>query len=322
MSPLPSDARGPLKLEPIPVARPWGGDALARRYGKPVPEDGAPLGESWEASDVEHRLSRVASGPHRGRPLPEVLGAPLPLLIKLLDCRETLSLQVHPDEEAAAAIGGGARPKTEAWHILAADPDAHVFTGAAPGVTTEALIDACRAGDPAPLLRKIHVVTGDTIFVPAGTVHAIGPGLVLYEVQQPSDTTYRMHDWGRRGLDGKPRALHLDEAGRAIRLLPRADPRREPAFGPGPRPRIALVRSPAFGLDLVLCDAGEVRVAPRDRVSFVTAAGGDGTIVSAAGEEPIRAGETFAIPPGTAYGARGGPRGLRLLDAFPGEAAR
>jgi mannose-6-phosphate isomerase len=303
---------GPLKLEPIAVARPWGGDALARRYGKPRPADGGPLGESWEAADVDGRVSRVAGGELGGRTVRELLGRPLPLLVKLLDCRESLSLQVHPDEQAAREIGGAARPKTEAWHVLAAEPGACIYYGAAEGISTARLLEACRAGDPGPVLRKVPLVTGDTVFVPAGTVHAIGPGLVIYEVQQPSDTTYRLFDWGRG------RELHLAEGAIAIRGPVRGDPRR--LLGPvdGPRARLTLVRAPAFRLDLLLCDVGELVVPEERDVSFLTAVGGDGTLVSDAGAEPIRAGETFLVPAEAVFSIRPGRRGLRLLQAFPG----
>jgi mannose-6-phosphate isomerase len=309
---------GPLKLEPIPVARPWGGFALAERYGKPRPAGGEPLGESWEATDVEGRVSRVASGPHKGRTVGEVLGGPLPLLVKLLDCREALSVQVHPDEQAAAEIGGTARPKSEAWHVLAAEPGASIYYGANEGVSTPMLIEACRAGDPVPLLRRVPLVTGDTVFVPAGTVHAIGPGLVLYEVQQPSDTTYRLYDWGRVGLDGRPRALHIDRAAAAIRGPVRGDPRRVPGPVGGPRSRVNLIRSFAFRLDLVLVDVGEMIFRADREPTFLTVVGGDGWVRSEDGEEPVRPGETLAVPPAAAFAVRPGRRGLRLLHARPG----
>lgn len=303
---------GPLKLEPIPVGRPWGGDALAVRYGKPRPADGAPFGESWEAADLDGRISRVASGEFAGQSVPDLLGRPLPLLVKLLDCRENLSLQVHPDEQAAREIGGTARPKTEAWHVLAAEPGAAIYYGAADGVSTARLLEGCRAGDPEPVLMKVPVVTGDSISVPAGTVHAIGAGVLLYEVQQPSDTTYRLFDWGRG------RALHLEEAAIAIRGPGRGDPRRTMGPVAGPCARLPLVRMNALRLDLLLCDVGEMVVGPAREVSFLTAIGGDGALRSGAGEEAIRAGETFLVPAETEFAVRPGRRGLRILQAAPG----
>ena len=302
---------GPLKLEPIPVARPWGGHLLEARYGKPGLPGGEPVGESWEATDVDERVSLVATGEFAGQDVRELFGRPLPLLVKLLDCREILSLQVHPDEHAALEIGGTARPKTEAWHVLSAEPGAFVYYGAAEGVSTPDLLAACRGGDPTPLLRKVPVVTGDTILVNAGTVHAIGGGIVLYEVQQPSDTTYRLCDWGRG------RALHLDEAAVAIRGPGRGDPRRAPELRSGPCSRSTLARAAPFRLDLVLCDLGELVIREAFAVSFLTAVGGDGMVRSDLGDEAIRAGDTFVVPVGVDFALRPGRRGLRLLHAVP-----
>ncbi len=310
--------RGVLKLAPEPVVRVWGGRTLVERYGKPAPADGQPLGETWEASDLEGHVSRVATGPHEGRLVSEVIGRPLPLLVKLIDAREILSLQVHPDEQAALEIGRGARPKTEAWHVLWTDPGAYIYYGARPGISTANLLDACAGGNPDEvehLLNRFQVAPGDTIFVPAGTVHAIGPGVVLYEVQQPSDTTYRLFDWGRVGLDGKPRPLHREEAEVAVRGPGREDPRKETELLPGPNPRIMLVRCPAFRVDLLLVDVGELIVTESRHVTFLTAVGGDGILRSDLGEDKIEKGDTFCVPNDVDFMVKPGPRGLRLLHA-------
>jgi mannose-6-phosphate isomerase len=309
---------GPLKLAPQPFARPWGGRLLVERYGKPAPEGGAPLGESWEASDLPGHVSRVESGRHAGRPIDEALGCPLPMLVKLIDAREHLSVQVHPDEQAAEEIGGDARPKTEAWHILWSEPGAAVYFGTRQGVSAQQLLEACESGETAEVesvLNRFEVAVGDTIVVPAGTVHAIGPGVCLYEVQQPSDTTYRLFDWGRKGLDGRPRELHFNQAQVALRGPYRSDPRRETELVPGANPRIMLCRQPCFRLDLVLVDIGELVIPESRHVTFVTAVGGGGFIRGEAGEEEVRRGDTFCIPPETDFMLRPGPRGLRLLHA-------
>jgi mannose-6-phosphate isomerase len=312
------ESLGPLKLMPQAIARPWGGRMLVDRYNKPVPPKEEPLGETWEASDIDERVSVVATGPHAGRRLNEVLDRRIPLLIKLIDASEVLSLQVHPDEQAAGEIGGGASPKTEAWHILWSEPGAFIFYGAKQGVTTNQLLEACSSGETGEVeqvLNKYRVSMGDTIFVPAGTVHAIGPGIVLYEVQQPSDTTYRLFDWGRVGLDGKPRKLHLSEAERSIRGPGRSDPRRETELVPGANPRIMLCRCPAFRLDLLLVDRGEVVVPESRHITFVTCVGGDGVVRSDAGEDRVAPGDTFCIPNEVDFMVKPGPRGLRLLHA-------
>lgn len=309
---------GVLKLKPQPIPRVWGGRALVERYHKVPPETGEPLGETWEASDLAKHVSVVATGPYEGRSVSDLLERPLPLLIKLIDAQEILSLQVHPDDQAAIEIGRGAQPKAEAWHILWTEPGSYVYYGAKPDVSTQRLLEACCTGDTAEVeqvLNRFEVAVGDTIFVPAGTVHAIGPGVVLYEVQQPSDTTYRLFDWGRVGLDGKPRAIHLDEAEVAIRGPGRSDPRRETELVPGPNPRIMLCRCPAFRVDLLLVDVGELVVPESRHVTFITAVGGDGVLRSDLGEDKIQKGDTFCVPNEVDFMVKPGPRGLRLLHA-------
>ncbi|MHC4389695.1 MAG: type I phosphomannose isomerase catalytic subunit, partial [Planctomycetota bacterium] len=170
---------GPLKLEPIPVARPWGGRLLTERYGKPAPANDRPLGETWEASDVGKRASRIACGPLKGATLTMVFQQSMPLLIKLIHAREWLSLQVHPDETAVrhlrARLNGHAhsiKPKHEAWHVLWAEPGAEIIYGSKSGVTTPQLLAACKDGTVAKLCHRVRVHVGDTIMVPAGMVHA------------------------------------------------------------------------------------------------------------------------------------------------------
>jgi mannose-6-phosphate isomerase len=135
-----------------------------------------------------------------------------PVLYKFIDVRESLSVQVHPDARAAQQLGHGARPKTEAWYVLHADPNAQVFLGFHNGVTRRELLAAIKADQIGTLLKPVAVHTGDFVYLPAGLVHAVGGGVMLAEIQQSSDTTFRLYDWGRMGLDGKPRTLHIDEA--------------------------------------------------------------------------------------------------------------
>lgn len=216
----------PFRFQPILVERVWGGQRLAH-YGKPVGPNQR-IGESWEIADRPAEQSRLANGPWAGytlHQLVEQLGSQLlgthaqgarrfPLLIKLLDARERLSLQVHPPPEVARRFGG--EPKTEMWYVLEADPGAHLFAGLKRGVTRPQLEEALRsplaASAVAALLHRLPVRAGDAFFVPAGRVHAIDAGVVLVEIQQNSDTTYRVYDWGRVGLDGQPRALHVTES--------------------------------------------------------------------------------------------------------------
>lgn len=210
----------PLTFHPIFKERVWGGRRLVELYGKALPP-GQHVGESWEISDRPGDVSVIANGPFAGKGLRwlmdvhgrEVLGEAhalngrFPLLIKILDAQETLSLQVHPPPEKAAQLGG--EPKTELWHITAAVPGAELFVGLKRGVSRGEFERRIRDGSVAECFHRIQVSAGDTMFLPSGRVHALGAGLVLFEVQQNSDTTYRVFDWNRVGLDGKPRELHV-----------------------------------------------------------------------------------------------------------------
>ncbi|MFA7343493.1 MAG: type I phosphomannose isomerase catalytic subunit [Terrimicrobiaceae bacterium] len=215
----------PIVFEPIPMERVWGGRRLESLLGKAIPH-GALVGELWEIVDREDAQSTVHSGPFRGKTLHElwdrhrveVFGgayarhpsARFPLLVKLLDARERLSVQVHPPLHLAGALGG--EPKTEVWYFLDALPGARIYAGLKRGVTRGEFETLLRAGEVERALHGIPVTTGESIFIPSGRLHAIGEGNVIVEVQQNSDTTYRVFDWNRMGLDGKPRALHIEES--------------------------------------------------------------------------------------------------------------
>ncbi len=222
----------PYRFTPLLVERVWGGNKLAH-YGKLL-RTIHPIGESWEISDRDGARTLVANGPLKNktiRQLIEIAGPQLvgtnapdpryfPLLIKLLDCRERLSLQVHPPAAVAASLGG--EPKTEMWYMLETDPGAHLIAGLRRGVTREDFIRALEwLQGPRTTLKpksiedcvyRFPVAKGDAFFVPSGRLHAIDAGVVLVEIQQSSDTTYRVYDWDRLGLDGKPRQLHVRES--------------------------------------------------------------------------------------------------------------
>ena len=204
-----------LAMEPQYRERVWGGQRL--RPANP------PIGEAW----VAYGSSKVAAGPERGRTVdelanragPDLLGSAVagrfgsrfPLLVKLLDCAEWLSVQVHPDDaEARALVGPDEFGKTEAWFFLDAAPDARILVGARPGTTADLLAAAIREGRVVDVAAEIPVSYGEAILIPAGTLHALGPGLLLYEIQQASDTTYRAYDWGRPQSAG--RELQIEEA--------------------------------------------------------------------------------------------------------------
>jgi mannose-6-phosphate isomerase len=213
----------PFIFRPIFKERVWGGRKLEQLYHKALPP-AVPIGESWEISDRPGDASVIANGPLAGKDLrwlmenegEALLGAApaqngrFPLLIKILDAREKLSLQVHPPPALAAVLGG--EPKTEMWYVAAAEPGAELYAGLKRGVTRAQFERGIQAGTVAEFFHRLSVQAGDAMFLPSGRVHAIGAGLVIFEIQQNSDTTYRVFDWNRLGLDGKPRPLHIRES--------------------------------------------------------------------------------------------------------------
>jgi len=213
-----------LQLTPRLFARPWGGRRLAELYDPAAPE--GPIGEAWLAADHAQGDSVIANMP--GETLRSLMcehpaavagthvrlapGGRFPVLLKLLHATEPLSVQVHPDDAWAEKLGEPDGGKTEMWHVLHAERDALVYRGFAAQETPDAVESAMRGGSLPALMTAIPMNTGDNVFVPARTVHAIGAGLLIAEIQQNSDLTYRMYDWGRTGADGQPRELHADKA--------------------------------------------------------------------------------------------------------------
>jgi mannose-6-phosphate isomerase len=214
----------PLTFQPVFKERIWGGRELKRLYGKKLPP-AVPIGESWEISDRPGDTSVITNGPLAGKNLRwlmenharELLGdarsagkSHFPLLIKILDARDKLSLQVHPPAGKAFRLKG--EPKTEMWFIADAAPGAELFVGLKRGVTRAEFEKKIKSGEVAGCFHRVKVKSGDAMFLPSGRVHAIGAGLVIFEIQQNSDTTYRVFDWNRTGLDGRPRELHITQS--------------------------------------------------------------------------------------------------------------
>jgi len=291
----------PLKCVPVFKERIWGGRKLQEVFGKELPP-GEKIGESWEVADLPEGKSTIGNGLLQGQTLGAAVGMyaeqitgakdfpmPFPLLIKLLDAQDVLSVQVHPDTETCRRMGKG-RPKTECWYIIRAEPGAVIYKGLKKGVTKEQFARAIEEGTVADLLARVPVQVGECHYLPAGTVHALSAGLLIAEVQTPSDTTYRVFDWNRVDEHGQPRPLHIEEALESIRFG--ITPDKLPVTTVG-----RLVDSEHFKVDKghqcanceLLLRRGLMRV-----LIFIT---GGGTIL-AEGVEPVefKAGDCLLIP--------------------------
>ncbi len=218
---------GILKVRESYAERIWGGERLHAQYDKATPA-GVPIGEAWLIADHMQHISVVEDGPEAGRTLRELLeedaGRVLgtrahltihgrfPLLLKLLDAQDKLSIQVHPDDRDAQRLNEPDVGKTEMWYVLHGERRSELYCGMSSTVTREGFVEAIEDGTVEALLTRIPARDGTAVFVPAGTVHAIGGGCLLAEIQQNSDITYRIYDWGRVQADGSPRKLHIDRA--------------------------------------------------------------------------------------------------------------
>jgi mannose-6-phosphate isomerase len=316
----------PLRFEPIFKQYLWGGRRLESLLGKRL-GPGPHFAESWEVVDHGQDQSVVSAGPLQGTTLHALVaqhGAALlgrhhpqprfPLLMKLLDAHQTLSVQVHPNDHQAALLDPPDSGKTEAWVILAADPGSKIYAGLKPGVDRVTLASEVQNGTCNTCLHQFEPHVGDCIFLESGTVHAIGAGLVVAEIQQASDTTYRLFDWNRVDDDGQPRQLHVREA------LDTIDFRRGPVTPQRPQPtdqpqRERLVACDKFVLDRWRLDA-PVAADGNDRFHILSVVEGEATVVAGADQERLPRGNTILLPACCpAYSVR--PRGgAVLLDMY------
>jgi mannose-6-phosphate isomerase len=296
----------PLTFRPIFKERVWGGRNLERLYKKALPP-GVPIGESWEISDRPGDISVIANGPLAGKDLhwlmehheKELLcntqsaNGRFPLLVKILDAEETLSLQVHPPAHKASVLGG--EPKTEMWYIADARPSAQLYVGLKRGVTRDEFERKVKTGEVADCFHRVSAKPGNAMLLPSGRVHAIGGGMVIFEIQQNSDTTYRVFDWNRVGLDGKPRDLHIAESLASIDFEDF-----EPALISGPSSEgegtTPLVDCPLFKVDIQHADEGKTVPFKAGKLHIIGVLNG-GAAVSGGNENvEIKSGEFCLIP--------------------------
>jgi mannose-6-phosphate isomerase len=286
----------PLKFYSIYKEKIWGGRNLERLFGRALPDD-ALIGESWDLADLPEGVSVVRNGPAKGETLTDLtkeLGAKLlgntqptpqgrfPLLLKLLDANDILSLQVHPDAKAAAQIGPEAALKTECWYMIESR-DGYIYKGVKEGVTPEQFRQAIETDTVETCTRRIECNTGDFEYLPAGTVHAIGPGLVVAEVQTPSDTTYRVTDWGRG------REIHVEKSMQCIHF--------DPADGPAPgADGNRLLKTDFFEIFLKQIQTGRNHVPVKQCTAWMILDGQGGTMTGDFDPVEYVAGDTILIP--------------------------
>ncbi|WP_420596932.1 type I phosphomannose isomerase catalytic subunit [Deinococcus sp.] len=299
------------KLRPHYHARVWGGHAL-----KSVPDGETPIGEAW----VVYEGNVVTGGPYDGQTLMDLLtelgdtfagqgvsrrfGDRFPLLIKLIDCAEWLSVQVHPnDEQARELVGPNEFGKTEAWNFIQTEPGAKILAGVKAGTTPGALEEAIRSGKVLDVADEKAVHEGDTVFIAAGTLHALGPGTLLYEVQQTSDTTYRVYDWDRPASAG--RKLHLEESVKVTRPDSNAEVVPLPRLGAAEAATVA--ECPYFRLEVAEIEAGQRLDSDTRGHSFhaLTVQSGQLEVMTAGGAQHLGPLETLLIS------AQAGPYLLR-----------
>lgn len=310
----------PLLLEPVLHTKVWGGRRLQTALNKNLPTD-EPYGESWEMHDT----ARIANGALAGQTIGEVLATygtalignhdpanGMPLLAKFLDAEDWLSVQVHPDDAQAARLEGEPRGKTEAWYVVDAEPGAQLIIGVEG--SREQVAEAINAGTLEERLVYTPVQKGSVLFVAAGTVHALGPGILIYEIQQSSDRTYRLYDWGRMGLDGNPRPLHIEKSLEVANFgfLPKIH---ETATDESAA--VDVVRSPFFNTVLHRLDGDAVPLPVGDVFHILTCIAGKVAVTVAGERLALLKGQSALIPASlTAFALEGDGEVLR---SWPGE---
>ena len=298
----------PLSFDPIIKRIRWGGTRLGSVLGKPLGSE-SDYAESWEIADHGDDQSVVSAGDCVGQTLGWIVAnqnadlfgtqagmQQFPLLIKYLDANDWLSLQVHPNDEQAKTYDATENGKTEAWIIIAADPGSQICVGLKEGVTKQQFAEHLEAGTVEETLHMFEVHAGDCVFVPAGTVHAIGSGVLLAEVQQQSDLTFRLHDWGRMGSDGKPRQLHIEQSLACIDFdRGPVNPVVPTNITSGTHTHEELVRGEYFVIQRHRTTT-DFSVSPDGRFKILMLLEGEAIAKCAEGDRPLPLGSTLLLP--------------------------
>ena len=314
----------------------WGGQRLRQLYGMDAPAD-QPIGEAWLIADHDVHESVVDEGPLEGitlralleRDAEAILGSRaqltvhgrFPLLLKVLDSNDHLSVQVHPDNECAKSLNEPDVGKTEMWHVLHADPGSELICGLDTTVAADTLAGAVHDGTLEDLMTRFEVHPGDSVFVSAGTVHAIGGGIVLAEIQQNSDLTYRLYDWGRVQADGTPRELHVEKAMNAIHFGSPSGGKAEPlAYQLGDCRCEVLAACEYFAAELVHIEGAYCRLVEGQSFHIALCIKGEITVSAGDAARPLRPAEAVLIPGSQArYEADGAGQ---LLDYYVPDLAK
>lgn len=294
----------PIRFEPIYQNYIWGGDRIPKQYHRTAQP--GKIAESWEISDRKEGMSLVANGEYKGRTLHDLvleLGEKLygqgkkfekfPLLLKIIDAKENLSIQVHPDESTATLLEG--EPKTEMWFAL---DKGSVLAGLKKNTTEKGLMDAIKKNKAEDLVEKIELEPGDVIYIPGGRVHAICAGSFLYEIQQNSNTTYRLYDWGRVEKDGKPRPLHIKEAFASIHWQDVKSPKMPHRHLESDMHHqlVSLITSPFFiAIKVDVFDRWH-GTPLHNTFQIFFCIRGEGKIIVDGNSEPFQAGMTYLVP--------------------------
>lgn len=300
----------PLKFEAIYKTLIWGGEKIFAFKGIETKQKN--IGESWEISGVKGNESVVANGPLAGKTITELIekykdeligkktfdstGTEFPLLIKFIDARDDLSIQVHPDNELASKLHNGSKGKTEMWYVIQADENAHLMSGFSEKITPEEYTEKVENDTIINVLSDYKVKTGDVFFLPAGRVHSIGKGCLIAEIQQTSDITYRIYDFNRLDLDGKPRELHTEQAKVAIDYNVLPDYKTE--YLEEPNKRNLLIDCEYFTTDLYVLNKELTEdVTNLDSFIIFICLSGNGSLTDSFGNTvTIQQGETILLP--------------------------
>ncbi|MEF3302860.1 type I phosphomannose isomerase catalytic subunit [Paenibacillus sp. GYB003] len=297
----------PLRFKPEMKERVWGGRAL-EQFGLKLPD--GPIGEGWMIGDHPNGTTKVVNGELAGMGLDELRAkygrrlfgakanaapdARFPLLVKLLDCNDDLSVQVHPDNDYEG-LPEGELGKTEMWYVLDARPGAKIIYGLQPGTTRETLAQSIAENRIMDCLQEVEVQAGDSFYIPAGTVHALCAGVLVAEIQQNSDTTYRLYDYDRPGLDGKPRELHIEHS-LNVAAYEGSGATRMKTDVAAPNEWLRLASSPYFIVEKgVSAGSWKLNAAP-DSFTILVVCDGAGTLDWADGSVPLERGNCFLIP--------------------------